>query len=93
MLLRRQVLVDTLQAWLEHMPSDETWSPPVLKVISTTGQGVPELADACTRHREHLGVHEVLGAEDGAEEPVLGAGRVSRGPVDLGEVAAGSSAA
>ena len=49
-----------LQSWLEAMPDDASWPPPVLKVISTTGQGVPELADACTRHREHLVKHGLL---------------------------------
>jgi LAO/AO transport system kinase len=32
----------------------EGWSIPVLKTVAQTGEGVPELADAIARHREHL---------------------------------------
>lgn len=30
------------------------WVPPIVKVTSTTGAGIPELADALQRHRAHL---------------------------------------
>lgn len=30
------------------------WTPPVLTTIATTGEGVPELVDAITRHDEYL---------------------------------------
>ena len=32
----------------------EGWQIPVLKTVAQTGEGVPELADAIARHREHL---------------------------------------
>jgi LAO/AO transport system kinase len=30
------------------------WEPPILKTVATEGTGVPELANAIARHREHL---------------------------------------
>ncbi len=32
----------------------DDWRPPILKTISATGEGVPELADALARHWRHL---------------------------------------
>jgi LAO/AO transport system kinase len=32
----------------------ETWIPPILRVVSTQGTGIPELTDAVARHAEHL---------------------------------------
>jgi LAO/AO transport system kinase len=32
----------------------ERWTPPVLRTVASTGDGVPELAEALARHRRHL---------------------------------------
>jgi LAO/AO transport system kinase len=38
-----------------EMEADQnTWLPPILRTVATEGDGVPELAAAIARHREHL---------------------------------------
>ena len=37
----------------EDVEPDE-WIPPIRRTVATEGQGIPELADAIARHREHL---------------------------------------
>lgn len=38
-----------------HRPEErDAWEVPVLTTVATTGEGVPELAEAVRRHREHL---------------------------------------
>jgi LAO/AO transport system kinase len=49
---------DRTVASVEAMLSLETvaggrWRPPIVKTVATTGQGVPELADAIQRFRDH----------------------------------------
>ncbi len=39
----------------EHPPTErDGWEVPVLTTVATTGEGVPELAEAVHRHRDHL---------------------------------------
>jgi len=47
--------VAELQAWLEH--SAAGWSPPVVRTVAATGQGVEELAGEIGKHREWLLAH------------------------------------
>ena len=43
-----------LQSALNLDRAEEGWQPPILQVISTTGEGVPELVEAIQNHHEHL---------------------------------------
>jgi LAO/AO transport system kinase len=43
-----------LQTALNFDRTKEEWQPPILKVISTTGEGVPELVEAIQNHHKHL---------------------------------------
>src|ERR1700737_1307248 len=48
------------------------WKPPILETIGTTGQGVPELWDACQRHHVVLEADERMGrARDHLREEVI----------------------
>ncbi|MDA1330276.1 MAG: methylmalonyl Co-A mutase-associated GTPase MeaB [Chloroflexi bacterium] len=38
----------------EESPTDKLWLPPLIRTVSTEGQGVPELAQAITEHRAFL---------------------------------------
>lgn len=46
-------LVSQLQALLSLAPAG-TRRPPILRTVATTGQGIPELADAIEAHRQEL---------------------------------------
>ena len=43
-----------LQSALNLDRTKEGWQPPILKVISTSGEGVPELVEAILNHHKHL---------------------------------------
>jgi LAO/AO transport system kinase len=48
------------------------WKPPVLETIGTTGAGVPELWEACQRHRQVLTADERMGrSHDRLREEVV----------------------
>lgn len=44
-----------LHVLLSHSPHDEGWSPPVLRAIATTGEGVPQLRQALDQFRAFAG--------------------------------------
>lgn len=44
--------VAEIQAWLEAVPG--AWTPPVLKTIALTGEGVDGLLNAVEQHRSHV---------------------------------------
>ena len=46
-------MVSALKALLSLAP-DQSWEPPVLRMIATQGEGVEALADACETHHAHL---------------------------------------
>jgi LAO/AO transport system kinase len=35
-------------------PGPPIWMPPIVRTVATEGQGIPELAEAIERHRQHL---------------------------------------
>jgi LAO/AO transport system kinase len=35
-------------------PRADTWRPPILKTIATTGEGIPEVVEAIRQHRAYL---------------------------------------
>jgi LAO/AO transport system kinase len=43
-----------LQTALNLDKTEEGWQPPILKVISTSGEGVPELVEVIQNHHKHL---------------------------------------
>ncbi|MBI2954001.1 MAG: methylmalonyl Co-A mutase-associated GTPase MeaB [Chloroflexi bacterium] len=47
-------VVVELEAMLAMNGQPRAWVPPVLKTVATSGQGIPELTDALSRHLEHL---------------------------------------
>ena len=46
--------VMTAPAWETKKGSAPLWIPPIQRTVATEGTGVPELAEAITRHAEHL---------------------------------------
>ncbi len=68
------------------------WTPPIVKTVASTGEGVTELWDAITSHREHLehrGELEVRRAERARDEAL----RIAKGLFEraLGAAVAGSA--
>ena len=47
-------VVMELEVMLSMNDKPRTWVPPIVKTVATSGQGIAELADALTRHIEHL---------------------------------------
>ena len=47
---------------VEEFSSSPAWTPPILKTVAATGEGIPDLRAAIDRHRAHLadtgGLHE-----------------------------------
>ncbi len=46
-------MVSALKALLSLAP-DQSWQPPVVRMIATQGEGIEALADACETHHAHL---------------------------------------
>ncbi len=46
--------VAQLRTMLNLDPHADTWRPPILKTIATTGEGVPEVVEAIQQHRDYL---------------------------------------
>ena len=46
-------MVSALKALLSLAP-DQSWEPPVIRMIATQGDGIEALADACETHHAHL---------------------------------------
>lgn len=49
-------LVMEIESMLELKSWNEGWTPPVVKTVATTGQGVPQLLDRLAEHRDFLRV-------------------------------------
>lgn len=47
-------MVMEIGSMLELRPERDTWTPPVLKTVATTGTGMSELVQELERHYEHL---------------------------------------
>ncbi len=46
--------IEVLPAAVEETAREPVWIPPIRKTIATEGSGIPELAAAIARHRQHL---------------------------------------
>lgn len=54
------VTVQEITSMLALRSQDGGWSPPVLRTVASTGEGVPELADTIESHREFLSSRGLL---------------------------------
>jgi len=52
--------VQEITSMLALRDQDGGWSPPVLRTIASTGEGVPELAETIGKHREFLSSRGLL---------------------------------
>jgi LAO/AO transport system kinase len=46
---------------LDERRRERTWTPPILKTVATSGEGIPNLADALAEHRAYLSESGQLG--------------------------------
>lgn len=45
---------ETIKTPADEGRAEELWIPPIRRTVATEGEGIPELAEAIARHKEHL---------------------------------------